>query len=319
MSQPFDPNDPSKFGGLTRRIEIGARPARYLFRYHAVQLLECAFCDNHTRHFRGFVVEMEDGRTALCGHKCAKDFFGEELAAEFDADLRRREKRLQVESFLAPVLVGVDPAIAAVELWLDLERQVDAAVEGLTCFGMSPDLSGAVTPRGTIDRIKEEVIESKEMGRNGIVRTVRHPRRTIVGSVRGASVLQGKGQRLESGLRALQIIRQKGNSDATKLTDNMLNYLKVKHGDAFGLIRDGVARIEAAQIFFTQENIGQLSLWCRERQANVQIRWIGTTTNYLVEIRAKHFAKPVQIVVPTLDVVPALEDLLCHLRRAVAA
>ena len=313
----FDPNDPDK-PNLTPRVERGARAVRYLFRYRVQQMVECAFCPGHTLHRHGFVVQMDDGRIARCGHCCARNFFGDEVAAALDADLRRREKRLEVETFLAPVLVGVEPAIAALDPWLDLERQIDMAASGLIYSGAAAGFRAAVTPTGTIDRIREEIIESEEMGRNGKKRTVRHPRRVIIGRVRGASVFLGHGRCFERACTRLEIIREKGASDTTKLTGNMLDYLKVKRGDAFGLIKEGVERMQAAKAFFTRENIEQLALWCREQGGKVEVRWIAPITGPAIALRARQFDGPVLIMVPTIDAVPALDDLLGHLRRKAA-
>lgn len=299
---------------LILRIERGARPIRYLFRYEAQPMVECAFCPGHTRHRHGFIVEMDDGRMARCGRCCTRNFFGDEVASALDADLRRREKRQQVEAFLAPVLAGVDAAIHAVKPWLQLEREIDFAVAGLGYTGAG----AAVTPDGTIERFRVEIVEGQEMRRDGTMRTVRTPRRTRIGRVCGARALQGHDKRLERAIECLQIIQGKGASETTKMTDNMLSYLKGKRGDAFGMIREGVERIHAAKVLFARENIEELGRWCREQKTKVDVQWMEQASGPMIALRAPRIHGPLQIDVPRIDAVPALDDMLGHLRRKIA-
>ena len=313
----FDPTNPENLN-LTPRIERGAVPTRYLFRYDLAQMVECAFCPNHTDHKHGFVVEMDDGRIARCGNCCARRFFGDEVATRLDADLRRREHRIEMETFLAPVLAGIDGAVLSVDRWISVERGIDMSVSGLIIATSRIDLRRQVSPGGTIDRTRRDFVEAEETGMDGRMRKVRHPRETVIGRVRGASVLFGNGGPLARAITKLRTIQEKGRCDTTKLSDQLLAHLMKVRSDAVKAIEEGAARIAAAQIFFTRDNIEQLGLWCQERDAEVQIRFINPITGPAVHIRARAFDGPVSVPTPTIDEVPVVEDLIGSLQRKAA-
>ena len=99
------------------------------------------------------------------------------------------------------------------------------------------------------------------------------------------------------------------------LTDNMLSYLQRIRADAFGLIKDGVERIEAAKVFFTPQNVELLGLWSRDRQTRVEIRWISPITGQAISVRCRRLDRPAEVAIPVIVQTPALEDLLATLRR----
>src|SRR5215207_3152148 len=85
LVREFRIREPQKLAGLTERLEKGAKPVRILYSYdekppggrkagHALHV-RCAF--GHP-HWKGFVVEIEDGRKALVGEDCAREHFGRE-------------------------------------------------------------------------------------------------------------------------------------------------------------------------------------------------------------------------------------------------
>lgn len=123
---------PDLQGGLTEVIEKGAAPVAYVNEYHAETEVSCAFCAKHTPHRHGFTVVMKDGRTALCGRDCARDFFGVAMAKTLAKGLELK-KRMVATSFAMQKLQAHIPSVLA-ELSDDLiryERNAMAAGKAL--------------------------------------------------------------------------------------------------------------------------------------------------------------------------------------------
>ena len=193
------------------------------------------------------------------------------------------------------------------------------SVSGLIIATSRIDLRRQVSPDGTIDRTRRDFIDAEEVrGWTGKRRKVRHRRQTVIGTVRGASVLLGNGSPFARAVTKLRTIQDKGRCDTTKLSDQLLAHLVKVRGDAIAAIEEGVARVGAAQTFFTKENIEQLGLWCEERDCEVQIRFINPITGSAVQIRARAFGGPVSVPTPKVDAIPLAEELIATLQRKAA-
>lgn len=78
---------------LCLKIEPGAVPSHYINRYHADHDVACAFCAKQTPHRRGYTAAMPDGRVALIGRDCAREFFGKDKAISWEKALKAQEDR----------------------------------------------------------------------------------------------------------------------------------------------------------------------------------------------------------------------------------
>ena len=131
-SSDFIVTSPDLQVGLSIEIEHGTKPKEYLNRYHSEYDVRCAFCVGHTPHRRGFTVRMEDGRTALCGIDCAKEFFGEEIALRFAQDLQQQIDAFSRRKVLSRTVEGAPAALRALnEDWIETEKAFASAVRGL--------------------------------------------------------------------------------------------------------------------------------------------------------------------------------------------
>ena len=125
---PFDPARPDTFPGRTKRIEKGTPPERGLFPYRSDYEVQCAFCDSHQKHRRGWVVETADGRVALLGIDCASKHLGVDTVRELQRGLAQFERRQKTERQLGNLLIGVEEALEQIEQWLPFDNQLSQAI-----------------------------------------------------------------------------------------------------------------------------------------------------------------------------------------------
>jgi hypothetical protein len=137
MAKFPDPNrfvvtDPEAQPGLCEEIEPGTRPIGYLNRYHTEHDVRCAFCAKHTPHRRGFTVELADGRMALCGIDCGRDFFGSEVARGFEKILAKKEADARRDWLLERARAGLPEILKEIDRhWKPLERRVQEVLRAL--------------------------------------------------------------------------------------------------------------------------------------------------------------------------------------------
>lgn len=109
LEHRFCIKEPQKLSGLTERIEKGAVPVRILHGYDETPQggrkaghkphIRCAF--GHL-HWHGFVVELEDGRTALIGEDCARDHFGKEIIDHIEGVYNdQKDRQFEVRRLMA--------------------------------------------------------------------------------------------------------------------------------------------------------------------------------------------------------------------------
>ena len=70
-------------------VEAGIRPVQLLEPYYANHDVRCAFCAHRQVHKKGYLALLPDGRRALCGNVCAKEYFDKQTVNSLD---RKRDQ-----------------------------------------------------------------------------------------------------------------------------------------------------------------------------------------------------------------------------------
>lgn len=250
--------------GLSAEIERGTRPKEFLNRYHAEYDVRCAFCAGHTPHRRGFTVRLEDGRTALCGIDCAREFFGEEVVSRFAWDLQRQIDHQSQLRVLARTVDGAPEALTILnDDWIEIENAYAAAVGGINVWidraDIKKDLSGDML---ILKRYKNVWVDTVARDGRDIRRkeTIEEIQARIQGG--GCLLLEGRPFGLaKGGLASLAARAQRPDTIKGKVIDELMQ----KRRSVIGLIKDGLSFSRSAHAFFQEQNLGNFLIWYRRR------------------------------------------------------
>jgi hypothetical protein len=253
----FTLSDPATQPGLTVEMEPGAKPEKYINRYHTSHDVRCAFCAGHTPHRRGFTVQMKDGRIALCGIVCGKHYFGEEAAKGFENALIRTEYDAARDATLRHALSVVPALIRELDgKWLPLEDSLTNIVEILPEFPQS--------------MIKTRINDREEFVISDVETTWHHlpdgGRKAIeteieLGRIKGARLLAVRsGQFCKARADATVVL---SGRDVFRRPVSPEARLK-KWKSLPQTIQDGLQYLRSAQVFLMEDNIKMLDLACRK-------------------------------------------------------
>ena len=253
----FTLTDPEKQIGLTVEMEPGAEPAKYLNRYHTNHDVRCAFCLGHTKHRRGFTVQMEDGRIALCGIDCGKKYFGEEAAKGFENALIRTEYEAARDETLkhaTSVLPGLIDEL--IERWLPMEEKLTDIQSILPRFPETT-LKSRLNDNGELlvsdfDATWHDLPE----GGHKVIESQRE-----LGRVRGARFLAMQGGRFNRALDYANLILS-GRDEFSRIVSPES---RLRKWNALGqVLKDALHYCRTAETFLVAENIKVLDLACRK-------------------------------------------------------
>jgi hypothetical protein len=104
LQREFDAPEPENLPGLVDKLPPGTPLPTILYRYlvrpkggmqnrHLRPFIRCAHCKGK-RHWKGFVIELEDESLALLGHKCGREQFGidfRRVEADFHSARNRQD------------------------------------------------------------------------------------------------------------------------------------------------------------------------------------------------------------------------------------
>ena len=92
-----------KIVGYTRDVDPSASKLKDIIgSYRFPDFVVCGLSRCHHKHFRGYVVSIENGQVTNIGHQCGKTHFGvefEKMSLAFDRDLREKEHRETLHAF----------------------------------------------------------------------------------------------------------------------------------------------------------------------------------------------------------------------------
>lgn len=250
--------------GLSREIEQGVIPKRYLNRYSASHEVRCAFCPGHTPHFRGFTVEMEDGRIALCGIDCARKFFGDEIAARFEYDL---EKQINEAHQRRAVSVTVEGAPISLEVldshWIEIESAYISAVQGIILWLEGFDISRALSGNA-LEITRQKKVMARHLDRHGNESTKPTYVESVQGRVLGARCLLTREKplsRARGGLVSLCNWAERPEM----IKGKVVNELSAKRRQIISSLEDGISFAKMAHTFFQVDNLNRFAIWYQRK------------------------------------------------------
>jgi len=89
--------------GYTRNVDPSASTLKSIIgSYRFPDLVVCGLSNCHHKHFRGYIVSIENGQVTNIGHQGGKTHFGvefEKMSLTFDRDLREKEHRETLQAF----------------------------------------------------------------------------------------------------------------------------------------------------------------------------------------------------------------------------
>lgn len=263
-SAQFTVNAPDLQANLTAEIERGSVPREYVNRYQADHDVRCAFCAGHTLHRRGFTVKMADGRIALCGIDCAKEFFGEEIAARFERDLERQISHQALRAVLSRTVLGAPAALRILDQsWIELENDLFAAVRAIQEWTERDQLKRDVSD-GTLYLKRVRSTSITTTARDGREIRKKQEIEEVVGRAVGASCLLSNGKMLalaRGGLVALQ----EWSSRPQMITGKKADDLSIKRRKTVEALKEGTDFVRAAHRFFTEPSIQVFNAWHRSK------------------------------------------------------
>ncbi|WP_406736855.1 hypothetical protein [Thioclava sp. GXIMD4215] len=248
--------------GLKESIAKGEKPSHYLNRYHAEHKVRCAFCDSHMPHNKGFTVQMEDGRIALCGKNCAEEFFGKEVADNHEQELEKQIRRATKRKIIKRTLDGIPNALGLIsEELVEMERQAAAASHALFGEFRYSGIQSELTEQGRYElkELKRRWVERED--RYGVTQRVPIDESKVVLTVEGAAILRGgDALPLLRFQRARKQLSQLLAVDTSKeLSDIVIDRMTEARSQVIRDVRDACRFLDLCAQFYTKENVKKLS------------------------------------------------------------
>jgi len=312
--------------GLTPVIPTGEIPAHYINRYEAKYEVRCAFCDNHTPHKKGFTVQMQDGRVALCGRDCARHYFGDEVADNFEEKLEKQIRRASKMNIIQKTLKGIPEAIKAITP--ELVRTEELALSAVSALSATFRDSGMTrfTDSGHF-RLKETRRTWVER-EDGVGKTKRVPIDTehTVLEVKAASILRMHGAPSSGLLCALADLEFLSRADASKeFSDIVIDRMTDKRAQAIKNINNGLQFLKLAAQFFTKENIKALSELAKHVHTTAEkielhkrdhgFDLVITPENYIADSDYWGGQKKITRKISSFESIPSVDSILRPLRE----
>lgn len=127
--------DADKVEGVVAVIPSTVEPVRLLDGYSNEKLVSCAFCRQKQKHYRGFFVELSDGKLALAGNCCATKIGGKDEVEKISKSVASKEKVANVVAekralFDALSLLKVETC----NDWLPVEQQINKTIAEVSSF-----------------------------------------------------------------------------------------------------------------------------------------------------------------------------------------
>lgn len=247
----FVVTDPEAQPGLSAEIEPGTVPTGYLNRYYTDHDVRCAFCAKHTPHRRGFTVELADGRIALCGIDCGREFFGHEVARGFEKLLEKKVAEARRDWILVQTKAALPEVIAEIDRhWRPLERRIQEILRTI------PDIDPIVIRRHMTDS-GELVIHDVTVRWADLPEGGRAPveEKKEMARVRGAEILRMTQNRFRRVVRHGDEVMTGRRSAFVQLS------LEQQFGARNAILqamKDAMHYLHTARAFFDKENIREL-------------------------------------------------------------
>lgn len=115
--------DPEMIDGLVYPVPADRRLSSLLRDYDTQRTtnrkVRCAVCPTHTKHYRGFVGQLDDDSLALIGIDCGEQRFGKGAWAEMSAKLKRAQDEAHYQARIEPARKQIAIVYPLLQQWRD--------------------------------------------------------------------------------------------------------------------------------------------------------------------------------------------------------
>ena len=116
LATDFTVRNPYEIEGLVERVREGVVPVDIVYAYDWNDEVRCAFCPQHQKHKRGYVVRLPTGELAPIGNVCGSKHFGGRWE-EWEREHRFRSKRKYYLERVAPLSDAIVKALPLLKHW----------------------------------------------------------------------------------------------------------------------------------------------------------------------------------------------------------
>jgi hypothetical protein len=212
---------------------------------------------------------MADGRIALCGIDCARDFFGEEIVNRFGRDLQAQIDRETRVRILERTVNGAGAALYLLKSeWIELENAYLSAVRGVRAWLDDDGLAGKIQDDCLIVRKRRDSFVNTTT-RDGQERRERRTVEEVVARAVGASSLLYSTKSLGLAQGGLSVLARAAQ-DPDGIRGKKIDELAKKRQEVIERINQGTAFVRSAFSFFQHENVEQFLRWYRNTYSGGQ-------------------------------------------------
>lgn len=293
--------------GLLDCVPEDAMPEKIVNAYHSKDnWVRCAVCRTDKKHKKGITIELAEGLQALCGNKCAEQFFGAGIFNRLEKNFEYAKRNALLKNLIQPAAKAAKITLSRIEgLWLDLERQISefvSEVKNACDLDFEQELKN-----GQFARIEIRTREVQRLSRDGVARTVRETYEEPLYVVQASELFARRRRSLDSICQELrQLIRLLEKEPETNAEISGLNKIRLEIADNLEL---ALSVFPLAKRFFTAENLEVFSKWIKYKSNNIKKTKIRKDRYIISDSEFEYTAN-----IPSMEYTPNVSELVSVLR-----